>query len=122
VLNADGQGEHAFLNLVGGDASGELMHNAQCNATRRTDLARHLFPSAAGTLADLPSENGSHTNEGAQFWGELISEAAQLQLRGALKNSTPPEKPLFPNGLVPSQDGLHWIEPKNSARRYSLAK
>ena len=121
VLNTEEQGDQAFLNLVGGDASGELLHKVQCNATGRPQLARLLFPSASQAPADVVSQNGNDTNEGAQFWGELISEGAQLQLRAALKDSTPQERPLFPNGLVPSQDGLYWVMPRSAARHSSAA-
>jgi FAD-dependent halogenase len=120
VMNED-SGERAFLNLVGGDASGELAHNIQRNSTERSDIAKVLFPGANGATADMPAESEQDPNERSGFWGELITEGAQLQLRGTLKNSTPQELPLFPNGLVPSSDGLHWVEPKGAAKSYAIA-
>jgi halogenation protein CepH len=115
VLNAKELGDQAFLNLVGGDASGELMRDGQDRTSKGAEIAKSLFPGADGAAADSPSEETSHTSGGAEFWGELIAEGAQLQLRAALKNAIPQERPLFPNGLVPSTDGLHWVKPKSSS-------
>ena len=122
VMNTEEDGGLAFLNLVGGDASGELQHNIQRYPGKSAEIAKVLFPGATGESADMFAESGNHTGERAGFWGELIAEGAQLQVRGALKNSTPQEQPLFPNGLVPSQDGLHWMEPKSPARNSSMVR
>ena len=122
LLNAEEVGEQAFLNLVGGDASGELMQSNQCNLTKHAEIANILFSAAAGASADMSGENGHRTSERAGFWGELISEGAQLQLRGALKSAVPQERPLFPNGLVPSENGLHWVKPKSLAKSQASAR
>ncbi|MBZ5524846.1 MAG: tryptophan 7-halogenase [Acidobacteriia bacterium] len=82
VLNAEERSDHAFLNLVGGDASGELMHDLQGSPASRIRQAMLLFPGAAGVSAEMSGENGNHTGEGAPFWGELIAEGAEPQLRG----------------------------------------
>jgi FAD-dependent halogenase len=109
VMNVEEPGNYAFLNLVGGDASAELQHNRQC-CTRSSEIAQSLFPAATGASSNMYEES-HHTSERSAFWTELTTEAFQLQLRGALKNAVPREQPLFPDGLIPSEDGLHWIKP-----------
>lgn len=120
VLKTEEVGDQAFLNLVGGDASGELMSEGQEKSYDSSEIARNLFPGASGEAAE-PAE-GNSSSEGAGFWGELIAEGAQLQLRAALKNAIPQERPLFPNGLVPSADGLHWVRPRSSANSSPSAR
>jgi len=121
-MSAEEPGDYAFLNLVGGDASGELLHNVQRGSNKRAEISKLLFPAASGASADMYVESGHHTSERKGFWNELTYEGFQLQLRGALGDSAPQGQPLFPNGLVPSQDGLHWVEPSNSAKRYPSAR
>lgn len=113
VTSCEEQGSCAFLNLVGGDASGELLGMSKTATAKRVLDADRIFPQAAGVSTDLKS--GGESTERRQFWSQLTAEGFQMQLRGVLKNSTPPERPLFKNGLVPSLDGLHWAQPAMSS-------
>jgi halogenation protein CepH len=122
LMNAEEPSKHAFLNLVGGDASGELRHNMQRNGAQRSEIGKILFPAAREASANLNADNGRRTSDRTEFWDELIAEGAHLQLRGALKKSTPQERPLFPDGLVPSPDGLHWVKPRSPAKSYSSVR
>ena len=111
MMNSQEQGNHAFLSLVGGDASGELSHTCEVDKGKRGLDSKQIFPAAAGMSADMYVESGHQSTERKRFWNELNTEGFQLQLRAVLKSSAPPEQPMFRNGLVPSADGLHWLQP-----------
>jgi halogenation protein CepH len=78
VLNAEERADHAFLNLVGGDASGELLHNLQRGPASRIRQALLLFPGVAGVSTES-GENGHNTDDEAQLLGELIAAGSQLR-------------------------------------------
>lgn len=116
VLNSQESGNHAFLNLVGGDASGELMRISEAASGGRRVEGKQLFPAAAGSLEDMYYETNEPSTERGQFWTDLNAEGSQLQVRGALRKSLVFERPLFENGLISSRDGLHWIQPTGTNR------
>jgi len=111
LANSEESGNSAFLNLVGGDASGELFRNSRFKTAERADVGSQLFPVATGSSNDMYVESGNRSAERRRFWGELNAEGFQLQLRGALKSPPFHERPLLKDGLIPSSDGLHWIQP-----------
>jgi halogenation protein CepH len=120
LMNSDESGNHAFLSLIGGDASGELMYGSASNMGKQPITASQLFPAASGNSRDMYYESGNQSSERRQFWGRLNAEGFRLQLRSALQNSLPPERPLFENGLVPSADGLLWVSPAATNSRPSI--
>lgn len=111
LMKEEAVGKHAFLNLVGGDASGELLVRPRPEARVRQGIGDLLFPAATGITADMYTESGHHSTERQRFWTELNTEGFRLQLRGALASAPAREHPLFKEGLVPSADGLHWFKP-----------
>ena len=105
------QGSFAFVNLVGGDASGELMRRSVPETGTCPVNGNRLFPAAAGLASNMFVESGNQSTERKRFMTDLNSEGFQLQMRAMFKNSAPPEVPLFKNGLVSSADGLEWMQP-----------
>jgi len=111
LMKAEEPGKHAFLNLVGGDASGELLVRPRMETGVRKGIGELLFPAGAGKTTDMYTESGHQSTQRQRFWTELNTEGFRLQLRGALDCAPAREHPLFKGGLVPSTDGLHWAEP-----------
>jgi halogenation protein CepH len=108
LMHSEIPGNQAFLNLVGGDASGELLNSVNGKPEDYRARGSRIFPDAAGLPSDKYAESGSPPNEKRKLWSELNAEGFKLQLRGAMKGAPVPEQPLFKNGLVPSRDGLSW--------------
>jgi halogenation protein CepH len=79
TLNAEERRDHAFLNLVGGDASGEMKHNLQSSPASRVRQALLLFPNAAEASAEMYDDNCNHTDEGSPIWSDHIAEESQIQ-------------------------------------------
>ncbi|MGA8474522.1 MAG: tryptophan 7-halogenase [Candidatus Cybelea sp.] len=95
--------EQAFINLVGGvGEDGEATFDTTSFFEARKNLGQFLFEEGNGKLA--PPKLGSKSD----FYRKLTSEITQLQIQAQLGGKRPIEKPLFPNGLVPSRDGFHW--------------
>jgi halogenation protein CepH len=112
LLAMEERSNEAFVSLVGGNASGELIPGGSHNGGAQTGIrGEHLFPAAMGTSTDTYLESGGRSSEGSRFWKELNSEGHQLQLRGALPGMSMTERPIVRDGLVPSSDGLHWADP-----------
>lgn len=42
---------------------------------------------------------------------DLFRELSQVQCQATFSTDRVPEMPLFDDGLVPSADGFHWMEP-----------
>lgn len=115
LMHSEIPGSQAFLNLVGGDASGELLNNVNGKPEHQRARGTQVFPAAAGLSSDMYVESGLPSEERTKLWNELNAEGFKLQLRGALKDAPMYEQPLFKDGLVPSRDGLSWIQPSMSA-------
>jgi halogenation protein CepH len=116
LMKEENPGKDAFLNLVGGDASGELIARPRTESGVRKGIGELLFPAATGMTADMYAESGHHSSERQRFWTELNTEGFRLQLRGALDSAPAREHPLFKGGLVPSADGLRWAQATISSK------
>jgi halogenation protein CepH len=42
---------------------------------------------------------------------QVMQEGSQVQMQALLGPDAEPETPLFPGGLVPSADGMCWLDP-----------
>jgi hypothetical protein len=73
---------------------------------KRKELGGTLFPEAGAEPA-APAAGG----ERGEFYRNLTSEITAMQINTLLGERRPTEKPLFPNGLVPTRDGMHWSVP-----------
>jgi halogenation protein CepH len=109
LMNAKEPGKKAFVRLVGGAASGDLLPRNDVPSRKSIMHANDLFPQATGKSTDIYSATGHQSVARAKFLAELNAEGFSLQLRGALRGSCPLERPMFQNGLVPSDDGLQWV-------------
>jgi halogenation protein CepH len=96
----------AFVELVGGVASGEAKLIGAHDVARRMQDSSQALSTAADSSRDRP---------GALFSSELVrnamSEAAQVQTQARLGVDVDDESPLFDDGLICAADGLHWIRP-----------
>ena len=104
VVNSPDQDNSAFIELVAGVAgSGEGLYSSHEQFFKdRQGLGDVLFQEAGGA-----TENGKERGE---FFSGLLAEVVQLQTQAALGERRYTERPLFPDGLIPSKDGLHWAE------------
>jgi FAD-dependent halogenase len=113
VTNSPERRDRAFLDLVGGVASfGEqLYQNPDEYWQSREGLGAELFQQAHGT----PVEAWQPSTK--QFVADLESSNVSMQRQTRFKATGALEAPLVPGGLVPSPDGLHWIDPGMFAAR-----
>lgn len=99
----------AFVELVGGVVSGET---ALANAA----AVASSMASASEQLAQSVGEGGAGEGESMSFMTTpsmhgAMHEGARIQAHAVRGESLIEEKPLIPDGLVPSADGLHWAMP-----------
>ena len=96
----------AFVQLVGGAASGEA------SLTQPKAVAQHLL-SGSQSLAEATDKLNSQTDalHSTGVVANAMSQAAQVQLQVLLGADAGPEIPLFPDGLISTPDGMHWIHP-----------
>lgn len=98
----------AFVELVGGVASGEA------SLTRPDEVAQQLV-SSSHSLATAADELDDRV--GALHATDVVvnamSEAAQVQVQALLGVDAGEEAPLFANGLVSTPDGVHWVRPSS---------
>jgi halogenation protein CepH len=108
IMNSSESGNQAFIDLVAGiGAGGERLYSSPEEFFRaREGLGPVIFPQS-GIEPAITSAGQSRRTE---FYTDLLSEIAQVQLQAVLKENRPTETALFPGGLVPSVDGLHWAE------------
>jgi halogenation protein CepH len=100
----------SFVNLVGGVSSGEnALTDAGAVAERfRTRSAE--FAAAVGELGR--DETGSMVPLfKSGLVKQVMQEGSQVQMQALLGPDAEPETPLFPGGLVPSADGMCWLDP-----------
>jgi FAD-dependent halogenase len=97
----------AFVELVGGVASGEAKLAPEAVAQRLNDSSRTL----------MDPKHGLNERSGAMHASDVVAKAmAQgprvIQTQDRLDAEAVDETPLFPDGLVSTRDGLHWIRPR----------
>lgn len=113
VSRAEATDLRAFVELVGGVSSGE-------SALVDQTALKERFGSSSRDLADAVTRTGPAQSESGEQMGELfgtrvVSEVMkgmnEIQARASLGGTSALERPLFPDGLVPSPDGLAWAVP-----------
>ena len=113
VTNCPAGELEAFVELVGGVASGEtaLVDQTAVESARERALGTaREFGDAVGRIAGQPGgELGALGRR--PFVAGLMDEGSRLQSRAALGDLATDERPLIRGGLVPSADGLRWVEP-----------
>ncbi|MEU0389890.1 tryptophan 7-halogenase [Streptomyces chartreusis] len=108
VTNTGSASAEAFVELVGGAASGDS-----------SLVGMRLERSAGELAAAVDSVSAQARRDGEQnaplfksaIVGEVMQESARVQARAALGDALSDEKPLFEGGLVPSGDGISWAVP-----------
>jgi halogenation protein CepH len=100
----------AFVELVAGVSANEY---ALFNTTNVKQTAQQFGDVLEGATRPESLDRGDvvFRAKGGQLLGSVMRESSHLQTRAVLagaSGSVLPEEPLFPGGLVPSDDGLHW--------------
>ncbi|WP_328929086.1 tryptophan 7-halogenase [Streptomyces sp. NBC_00190] len=108
ITNTGSTDVEAFVELVGGAASGE----AALTGNRLTNAAEQLAQAVDSAGRDV----ATGLDRPAPFFrseivGEVMQESARVQARAALGHELTDEDPLFSGGLVPSGDGMSWEIP-----------
>jgi len=111
VLNSAELGNEAFIQLVAGvGGSGEQLFESHEEFVRqRAGLGSQLFGEIPGQAEDAVS--GMVKSGSGRFMTDLFREVSQVQSQATFTTDRVPEMPLFNDGLVPSTDGFHWVEP-----------
>ncbi|MGQ0772989.1 MAG: tryptophan 7-halogenase [Pseudonocardiales bacterium] len=101
----------AFVELVGGVASGEA------SLARPDAVAAHLV-SSAHSLAKAAGELDSRVGalHATDVVTSAMSEAARIQVQVLLGADADEESPLFADGLISTTDGVHWAHPPTGHR------
>lgn len=101
-ITRDGYTElESFVNLVGGISSGEgaFMTALKSRSDEFTDGVENMIKGAKGNMQSLFKSS---------IVKEAMQEGAQVQVRALWGKEAGPDKPLFPGGLIASDDGLFW--------------
>jgi halogenation protein CepH len=111
VTNSNYSELQAFVDLVGGLASGEF------DLSRGEEVARRFSSESKefGQAIDRQLSNGATDRVVPMFKSAIVrktmQESAQVQARAQLGAAFTNEVPVFPGGLVSSPDGLSWTRP-----------
>jgi FAD-dependent halogenase len=107
VMNSPEAGNKTFVDLVAGVAgSGERLYSSSEEYFNERDgLGDALFQN----VEESNTPYGNSVNRRDGFYDKFLSELTKLQLLGLLKERRPNERPLFQGGLVPSRNGLFWM-------------
>ncbi len=107
ITNSSRSELEAFVDLVGGVSSGESVLTDVQAAARHFRSRSAEFASAVDELAS--SDSGSMLPLfKSSVVRKVMQEGSHVQARALLREGAEPEPPLFPNGLVPSPDGMMW--------------
>lgn len=101
----------SFVELVAGVSSGEsALADAESVAERLKSHSRE-FAGAVDKIASDPEGKMTPLFRSSVV-REAMQEGAQVQARALLGEAAGKEMPIFPDGLVASQDGMFWNVPK----------
>ncbi|MFE4499673.1 tryptophan 7-halogenase [Rhodococcus sp. NPDC056743] len=112
VTNFDGQDMTAFVSLVAGAYSQEDVLTDADAVVKRFSASTKALTDATVKTGGMDTDSGQRMNHlfATPVVREVMEEMNSLQARGASSSiQTPP--PLLEGGLVPSSDGLAWVEP-----------
>jgi FAD-dependent halogenase len=111
VTNSNYSELQAFVELVGGLASGEFdLTRGEAVARRFSSESREFGQAIDRQLAAGPVDRVVPMFKSA-IVRKTMQESAQVQARAQLGASFTNEVPIFPGGLVSSSDGLSWTRP-----------
>ena len=100
----------AFVNLVGGLASGEDSLIASEPLSQRLKSGSEEFASAVDEIV-ANKEQSMVPLFKSTVVRQAMQESGQVQSLAILGEDTEGEAPLFDGGLVPSGDGMFWVAP-----------
>jgi len=115
VTNSSHSEMQAFVDLVGGVSSGKFDPKDAESVARRFSAESKEF----GRAINQRLAGGENDRVVPMFKSAIVREAmkesAQLQARAQLGAEFRSETPIFPGGLISSDDGLLWIYPCSTA-------
>ncbi|UUU29188.1 tryptophan 7-halogenase [Streptomyces sp. CA-210063] len=109
VTNVGATELEAFVELVGGLASGDASLADPGQRGARLAAASSDLDGAVGRLPD--SDGRRNPLYESPAFRRTFHEGSVLQERGIHGGPLEEEAPLRPGGLVPSEDGLTWVDP-----------
>jgi halogenation protein CepH len=109
VTNVGATELEAFVELVGGLASGDAAFGGLGEAGARLTAASSELDTAVGRLPDSDGLRNPLFESAAIR--QVFQEGAVLQERGVFGGPLEEETPVRPGGLVASEDGLTWVDP-----------
>jgi halogenation protein CepH len=119
VLESDEHGNEAFIRLVAGiGGSGEQLYSSTEAFLQQRPSGRQLFPSLPSGR-DTAASRAADEKQRHAFMSGLLTELSQVQTQATQEARRAPEQPLFTDGLIPSSDGFHWIEPHGQTVGFS---
>lgn len=127
VTNSSRSELESFVDLVGGVSSGENVLTSAEAAAQRFKSGSEEFATAVDKLA-RDKEGNMVPLFKSSIVRQAMQEGAQVQTRAILGDELGAESPLFPGGLIPSPDGVFWMEPPGdstaapSAGRWSASE
>jgi FAD-dependent halogenase len=101
----------AFVDLVGGMASGESSLACAEEIANRFKCRSTEFATAVGSLASEEEEESMVPLFRSSVVRQALQESAQIQTQALLGEDAEREFPLFVGGLIPSADGTMWETP-----------
>ncbi|MFW0790733.1 tryptophan 7-halogenase [Gordonia sp. CPCC 205333] len=103
----------AFVSLVAGAYSGENVLTDPAALVQRFEESTAELTEATQRTGGMDTDSGQRMGHmfGAPVVREVMEEMNALQARVAT-GSARVEPPILDGGLVPSADGLHWVEPE----------
>jgi FAD-dependent halogenase len=109
ALGTEQADSEAFVDLVAGISGPEDRFIDRMAMAQFGDALR-----SATTADRLDDGDVVLEGDGSRVLGPVLHEVIDLQMRAALTDNPgllPPASPLFPGGLIPTDDGRHWCVP-----------
>ncbi len=108
ITNSELSEFEAFVELVGGVASGEASLTRPERLVKAAPPLEHIL---AGNVDKMDGRVEEQLAIGVV--SSAMSESDQILAQAGLGTGTSQEIPLFANGLVSSADGMHWVHPSS---------
>jgi halogenation protein CepH len=117
VTDVPGDELQAFVELVGGLASGDKVLPSEARDTDTADAGARLAAAAAdfGAAVERLPDAGDRRNPlfDSQTVRSVFQEGAVLQELGVFGSPPQDERPMRDGGLVAAKDGLSWVTPRS---------
>lgn len=121
ILDSEERSNRPFVRLIAGLSAegeplfgeGEDFFSDHADVARwfETNISRSVIKAQAdGPAAGVRRADAAFFNRSG-FMERFTGEQIQVQMQAQLGARRPPEKPMFPDGLIPTPDGFGWRAP-----------